>query len=70
METSQENKIKVITCTCGKSCPASQAFSIYNRVFCSMECLIPYKKEEDEKRKPKQNNKPMMLPDYGGPACF
>ncbi|XWV25562.1 hypothetical protein QJ856_gp0192 [Tupanvirus deep ocean] len=70
MESTNENNIKMITCPCGKTCPASQAFSIYNGVFCSIKCLTPYKEQEDEKRKPKENTKYTPRPDFGGPACF
>jgi hypothetical protein len=68
--SNNETNIKTIQCTCGIICPKSNAFSVYDKFFCSIKCLKPYKEEEDQKRIPKQTtNSSIRSYDYGGAAC-
>ena len=59
-----------ITCRCGKILPKKNSFSVYDKRFCSMNCLRPYKEAEDEKRKPKNVTPINLIPTYGGPAAY
>jgi len=63
---------KTITCLCGKVCNENQSFSVYEKRFCSMECLRPYKKIIGAKKKPVADTSKHMTSssyDFGGSGC-
>lgn len=57
--------------SCGIYTVKDNVFSVYFKSFCSMNCLLPYKLEMDEKEKNKESSKKSFRkPDMGGSACF
>ncbi|UFX99872.1 hypothetical protein QKC54_gp0223 [Megavirus baoshan] len=59
-----------IICECGKNKSRTKSFSVYGKYFCSLVCLKNYKTIEDEKRKPKVQDKKFHNMSCGfGPAC-
>lgn len=58
---------EIIKCDCGKQCHRSIRFHVYEKNFCSKECMHKFKVEEDIKReKPKKNIKYQEIRiDYG-----
>lgn len=51
---------------CGKSCLKKDRFTVYDKDFCSKDCLRPFKQAEDDKRKPKVSKDKVVHMNYGG----
>nr|WBF71011.1 hypothetical protein [Megavirus caiporensis] len=60
-----------IVCECGNIKSRNKSFSVYGKYFCSLPCLKNYKIIEDEKRKPKIQDKKLhnMSSGFGSACC-
>ncbi|AVL93592.1 hypothetical protein mvi_232 [Megavirus vitis] len=65
------NTSENIVCECGNTMSRNKSFSVYSKYFCSLVCLKNYKTIEDEKRKPKIQDKKFhnMSSGFGSACC-
>lgn len=71
MEGTSKYNLEYINCrSCDASVLQSKKFSVYDKNFCSLDCLQKFKRLEDSKNDKKQHTASYRKSDFGGSACY